>query len=111
MKTIINPLLNLAPSRGEHFDTRLMCRVDRIAYDLKTRTGYLDLPDGSCTDMGGAIELFQGIDAEVRLILAGDICYFRLADGTWQAGVVAEEQRIPLNNPSGQHAEREEAIA
>ncbi len=79
----MKPLLNLTPSRGEHFDRGLMCRVERLTYDLKTRTGYLNLPEGSCTDMGGAIELFQGIDAEVQAILAGDTCYLRQSDGEW----------------------------
>lgn len=90
------PLLNLSPSRSEHFDRRLMCHVERLAYDLRTRTGYLDLPEGSCSDMSGAIELFQGIDAEVQTILAGDTCYQRRSDGEWVAGGLCEAQRVKV---------------
>lgn len=88
------PLLNLKSAEPGYFDRALQCRVERIAYDIKTRTGYIDLPEGSCTDMGGAIALFEAIDPEVRTIYAGDTAYSW--DGRWDALSVTEKQRIEV---------------
>jgi hypothetical protein len=71
---------------GERFDSRLGCFVERVTYDVKTMTGRIDIPEGSCTDMGGAIAIISAIDPNVRTIVAGDTCYRRRADGTWIAG-------------------------
>ena len=90
------PLLNLTLAGTDLFDRDLMCCVNRLAYDMKTRTGYIDLPDGSCTDMGGAMNLFMAIDRDVRQILAGDTCYRRRAGGEWSAVSATEEQRIKV---------------
>lgn len=78
------PVLDMFDDNGEQFDERLQCHVRAIAYDLTTRTGWLELPDMDCTDMRGAIEFFKDIDPNVRRIFAGDVEY--LFDGVvWHA--------------------------
>jgi hypothetical protein len=46
----------------------LVTDVDRIAYDVRKRTGYLYTPEVCCCDMGGAIDLFMRIDSQVQRI-------------------------------------------
>lgn len=53
---------------GAFFDRRLQCHVARLEYDWSTRTGILWLPERNCTDMAGAIRLFQAIHDQVERI-------------------------------------------
>jgi len=46
----------------------LMTTVRRMSYDFERRVGALYLPEGVCTDMGGAIQFFKRIDPEVEQI-------------------------------------------
>lgn len=99
MKTKTTSILNLRRgSDGEVFEAKLMTRIKRLAYDIETRTGYLDCGPN---DMRGTIELFNAIDPEVREIISNDMVYRRCADGTWDALRFRperwEEQRITLN--------------
>ena len=61
-------------AKGKHskpdgkYDERLMCNVQKLAYDFCTQTGRLDFPEGDCCDMSGAIALFTAIDPGVRQI-------------------------------------------
>ena len=50
------------------WDERLKCGVVSLAYDFRSRTGQLYLPDGHCCDMTGCIALFQAIDPDVTAI-------------------------------------------
>lgn len=71
------------------WDERLMCEVEQMAYDFRTRTGRLDFPEMNCCHMPGAIALFTAIDPGARVIdtYAGGkpdtLC--RLVDGEWTA--------------------------
>ena len=76
----------------ETFDAGLMCHLERLEYDTKAKIGALWLADGSCTDMGGAIAVFERIDPGVQAIMtfAGrrrDTAYHRTSDGSWRAVV------------------------
>lgn len=67
----------------------LKTSVTKLAYDFAARTGTLSLPPLCCTDMTGAIALFQRIDPQVEQIetFAGgqrDTTY-ALVFGQWQA--------------------------
>jgi hypothetical protein len=42
--------------------------VERLEYDFRHATGFLYMPKGCCTDMGGCIALFEAIDPKVRVI-------------------------------------------
>lgn len=79
------------PDNGKRsvFRDDLQCSVSNLSYDFTTRTGYLNMPDGVCTDMSGCIRLFEKIDPDVRTIrtFAGneeDTAYHR-TDGVWEA--------------------------
>jgi hypothetical protein len=54
--------------RGGKWDDRLVCRVQPLVYDARTRIGRLDFPAGDCCDMSGAIKLFTAIDPDVLAI-------------------------------------------
>lgn len=74
----------------------VQCFVRELRYDFGQRMGHLMLEDGSCTDMGGCIELFKKIDPEVQAIAtyAGgkrDTGYW-LKDGKWEAHVASDER-------------------
>jgi len=48
---------------------RLMnLQFESIHYDVLSRIGILNLPEGQCTDMSGAIKFFKNIDSKVRFI-------------------------------------------
>jgi hypothetical protein len=66
----------------------LGCEVHTVAYDFRTKAGSLDVQGGKSCDMQAAIDLFELIDPEVRLIqiYAGERTdeRFRLTPvGTW----------------------------
>jgi hypothetical protein len=75
---------------SDTYDDRFQCCVQRLEYDFRTRTGLLVMNDHECTDMGGCIKVFEGIDPRVRLIRTIEACgrrdtiYRKLADG-WEA--------------------------
>ena len=52
----------------------LQCCVLSLIYNWRTRSGYLVLPAFHCTDMAGAIAIFERIDPQVKTIvtIAGD---------------------------------------
>jgi len=85
------PSPKLSKTEGK-WDERLVCRVQHLSYDFRTRTGELHFPECNCCDMGGAVALFRAIDPDVRLIrtFAGgrpDTVYrFNVGDsGEWSA--------------------------
>ena len=47
------------------WDERLQCGVVSLAYDFRSHTGQLYLPEGHCCDMTGCIALFEAIDPNV----------------------------------------------
>jgi len=69
------------------YDDRFQCHVQRLEYNFTTRTGLLVMDDGDCTDMSGCINVFEGMDPEVRLIRTIEACgrpdttYRKLAGG------------------------------
>lgn len=75
-----------------HFDDRTQCYLHRVMYDFEARRGVLVMDEGSCTDMSGAISVFEAIDPEVKRIDTyaadkPDTVYRRHSDrlGGWQA--------------------------
>ncbi len=89
-----NPPSHVTPE-GEVYRCDTQCHVERLHYDFAKRYGHLVMTEGDCTDMTGAIQLFQAIDANVEAIdtLSGeapDTCY-RKIDGKWQAFPPPEE--------------------
>jgi hypothetical protein len=72
------------------FDKTLVCCLKRLEYDAETQIGTLWLADGHCTDMNGAISVFEGIDPDVLVIVTmsgeePDTSYIRADDGKWRA--------------------------
>ena len=67
----------------------LMAFVHRIEYNRDLRRGTIFMPRGSCTDMRGAIRLFEHIDPEVLEIVgvAGDVpeTWYRRQGRDWVA--------------------------
>jgi hypothetical protein len=62
--------------------------VTRIYYDFPTKRGAIHMPHGCCVDMPGAIDMFTGIDPDVRRIDtfsagAQDTCY-EFHNKTWR---------------------------
>lgn len=47
------------------FHTELQCFVESIEYDFELRLGSVHIDAGGCTDMSGAITLFERIDPTV----------------------------------------------
>ncbi len=77
---------------GLVFHTGLVCHVRQALYDFEKRKGRLVLgQSNSCTDMGGAIKLFQAIDERVTLVEtfrpngSRDTYYKKGKDGEWIA--------------------------
>jgi hypothetical protein len=73
-----------------YFDVKLMCFVEHIEYDPRTRCGTLWLPPCNCPNMSDAIKLFERIDHRVLRIetYAGkqkDGRYQKQDDGAWIA--------------------------
>jgi hypothetical protein len=61
-----------------------------LSYDARTRTGTIEMPEGYCTDMSGAVTVFTRIDPAVVQVItkAGgvvDTTYQRVKDNTWTA--------------------------
>ena len=59
-----------------------------LSYDARTRTGTIEMPEGYCTDMSGAIGMFTRIDPTVVRVItrAGgqvDTTYERQGPTTW----------------------------
>lgn len=76
------------------FHEGLCCYVERIVYDYMTRTGRIYMGgEYSCTDMSGAIALFELLDQQVRLIETitsdgqPDTRYVRVSGKAWEAYV------------------------
>jgi hypothetical protein len=73
------------------FDHRLMCFPVAVYYDFASHVGRLELDEGDCTDMDGAIALFVGIDKRCKRIetysgRVPDTVYVRSNDrADWQA--------------------------
>lgn len=68
----------------------LVCEVESIEYDFRTRTGRLLMPRQNCCDMDGCIEFFKQIDPLVEVIYTQsdgirDTSY-RKQHGMWCAG-------------------------
>lgn len=68
----------------------LVTSVQRLEYDYESQRGILYMPTHCCTDMGGAVRLFQHIDPKVRVIYtfagqAEDTVYFKERSGLWSA--------------------------
>ena len=89
MKTAHQPVTRF--DDGEIFHTRRHCYVHRIASNFDTRTSFIGMGEFSCTDMGGAIELFRAIDLDVEAVVTAtskgmlDTVYSRDAQGKWRA--------------------------
>ncbi len=68
---------------------QLKCYVSRILVECAQHRATILVPDGSCTDMGGAIDLISSIDPEVNQILTmhGDNLDFIYCkkNGHWEA--------------------------
>ena len=60
----------------------VMCRVLGLEYNMVQRFGVLWLAPDNCTDMQGAIEMFQAIDPEVSMI-----CTFQVDADLRKAGI------------------------
>lgn len=77
------------PGRHKHqFHAYLQCAVERMSYDWTNKRG--DLWCQGFTDMTAAINLFESIDIDVRVIKTywvgkSDTIYRRESDGQWQA--------------------------
>jgi hypothetical protein len=76
------------PEGDEHYHVLLQCYVRALFYDWKAKRG--DVWCAGCTDMSGAIALFEAIDADVKLILTywdgkPDVVYRKGTDGAWTA--------------------------
>ena len=54
--------------RPDAIDRLTQTEVHRIEYDCLTKTGRIIMADGCCTDMPGAIRLFELFAPEVQLI-------------------------------------------
>lgn len=63
----INPPTHVT-REGWVYRSDTQCYAERLEYDFVNRAGALHMRDGSCTDMTGAIQLFQAIDANVEAI-------------------------------------------
>ena len=90
-------------SQSGEFREDLGTAVVALVYDFTTRTGVLVLPELCCTDMGGAIALFETIDPGVTRIetVAGetpDTTYTRRG-GDWLAA-------LPLREPDAARPDR-----
>ena len=55
------------PTRAQ-WDQRLKCDVVSLAYDFRSHTGQLYMPDGNCCHMPGCVTLFESIDPKVTAI-------------------------------------------
>lgn len=71
------------------FHEGAQCYVVALRYDFVERRGRLIMGDDSCTDMSGAIRMFEAIDPGVQSIatFAGatpDTSYVRV-NGKWEA--------------------------
>jgi len=69
----------------------VMTPVCSLSYDFSSKVGILKLPQHCCTDMQGAIKLFQRIDRGVTCVItvAGDLrdTSYVVVDGEWEARV------------------------
>ena len=81
----------------------LQCCALSVVYNWRTRAGILVLPEFNCTDMAGAIALFERIDPHVKIIVttAGDECDTRYeqSGGEWlsyRATVRAEDRKFMI---------------
>jgi hypothetical protein len=84
---------------GRVYDAGLQCSLKRLEYNPETRIGMLWLGDGECTDMSGAIAVFQRIDPEVQTIVTWSGCkqdtaYHRTVAGAWRAVRIPPATRI-----------------
>jgi len=50
------------------YDHRVQCDVVRLSYDFPEHRGILYIPDGDATDQTGTVEMFKGLDPEVKTI-------------------------------------------
>ncbi len=71
-------------------DDRLMCAVQSLTYDFRSKTGHLRLEDGHCTDATGCIRFFEQIDPAVETVVTWsgtrrDTSYQRSERGDWTA--------------------------
>ncbi len=77
------------------FHEELQCFVDGLAYDFKTRTGFITIGKSNCTDMCGAIAIMTRIDpAVLKIYTVSDelVVYRRTSvDSTWVARVYRSE--------------------
>lgn len=46
----------------------LMCEPLTVTYDFRSRVGVVNMPEGDCTDMTGAIRFFERMDQDVEMI-------------------------------------------
>lgn len=53
---------------GTVYHKLVMAHVERMTYDRETRSGVLYIAPHEAPDMGGTIELFEGVDPDVRLV-------------------------------------------
>jgi hypothetical protein len=82
---------------------RLKCHAQTLQYDFKTRGGTVHA--AGCTDMRGAIELFEAIDPEVveiRTFMDGrpDTLYWHDHE-TWRAEAPDENSQIVVVSMRG----------
>jgi hypothetical protein len=67
----------------------LQCCALAVIYNWRTRAGIIVLPEYNCTDMAGAIALFERLDPHVRTIVttSGDDVDTRYeqSGGEWRA--------------------------
>src|SRR5438093_1079447 len=88
------------------FHEGVRCFVDKVSYDFRSSTGRIDMPEGSCTDMAGAIDLIRGIDPEARRIetFAGgkpDTSYLRDVKGDrWRAVMIDHDGTLRQGAPA-----------
>jgi len=66
MTGIFDPILNVV--WNSEIERQLCTLVDSISYDVRKRIGTVKMPRTCCTDMSGAIDLFERIDPKVERI-------------------------------------------
>ena len=50
------------------FDERLMCSVNRLEYDFRTKVGIIEFVGADCCHMPAAVALFEAIDPGVLTV-------------------------------------------
>jgi len=79
----------------EYWSRRLGCEPKKLTYDFGSQSGYLEMMDRECCDMGRCIALFEAIDPHAHVIVTanngGRDTVYTKRDDKWTAKLPVSE--------------------